>query len=101
MNNEKMISQENKELSILLMGRNGGRTTIRIIDEILVKPHNANQLSNKLNLDYNTIIHHTNIMKEYEFITKNEIGKAFYFHPTDKLIKYIDEYYTIKQKMQI
>ena len=70
------------------MGRNGGRTTIRIIDEILVKPHNANQLSNKLNLDYNTIIHHTNIMKEYEFITKNEIGKAFYFHPTDKLIKY-------------
>ena len=42
MNNEKIISQENKELSILLMGRNGGRTTIRIIDEILVKPHNAN-----------------------------------------------------------
>ncbi len=100
MNSKNRFSQESKELAILIMGRNGGRTTMKILDEILIRPSNANQLSKKLNVDYNTIIHHTNIMKEHDFITRNEFNKAYYFQPTEKLIKHIDEYHIIKQKMQ-
>lgn len=98
--NKKMLSPENRELAILLMGRNGGKTTIRIIDEILVKPHNANQLSKTLKLDYNTIIHHTNIMRKYKYITKKEVSRSYYFQPTDKLINNIQEYYIIKKEME-
>ena len=72
---------------------------MKILDEILKNPKNANQLSKMLNLNYTTIIHHTNIMQEHKFITKNKFNKTYYFHPTDKLIKNLDEYYFIKEEM--
>ena len=92
-------SLKNRELVDLLISRQGGRTTMRILDEILEHPKNANQLSKMLNLNYKTIIHHTNIMQEHEFITKNKFKKTYYFHPTDKLIKNLDEYYFIKEEL--
>ncbi|MBR4446949.1 helix-turn-helix domain-containing protein [Methanobrevibacter sp.] len=92
-------SLKNKELVDLLIGREGGRTTVKILDEILKNPKNANQLSKMLELNYKTIIHHTNIMQEHEFITKNKFNKTYYFHPTDKLIKDLDEYYFIKKEL--
>ncbi len=92
-------SLKSKELVDLLISREGGRTTMKILDEILKNPKNANQLSKMLNLNYKTIIHHTNIMQEHKFITKNKFNKTYYFHPTDKLIKNLDEYYFIKEEM--
>lgn len=92
-------SLRNKELVTLLISREGGRTTVKILDEILKKPKNANQLSKMLKLNYKTIIHHTNIMQEHEFITKMKFKKTYYFHPTDKLINNLDEYYYIKKEL--
>ena len=57
-----IYSLKNRELSNLLIGRKGGRTTIMIIDKLLLKPYNANELSKILNLDYKTIVHHINII---------------------------------------
>ena len=51
----KMSKIKDKELSNLLIGRKGGITTIKITDQILQQPHNANQLSRILHLDYKTI----------------------------------------------
>ena len=92
-------SLKSKELVDLLISREGGRTTMKILDEILKNPKNANQLSKMLNLNYKTIIHHTNIMQEHKNIKKNKFNKTYYFHPTDKLIKNLDEYYFIKEEM--
>lgn len=100
MKHKKILKFENEELAILLMGRNGGKTTVKILDKILDKPCNANQLSKTLNLDYNTIIHHTNIMRKYKYITKKEISRIYYFRPTDKLINNLKEYNIIKEKME-
>ena len=97
---EGIWSLKNQELVDLLIGREGGRTTVKIIDEILKIPKNANQLSKMLDLNYKTIIHHTKIMQEHEFITRNKFNKTYYFHPTDKLIKDLDEYYFIKKELE-
>ncbi|MBQ2666870.1 winged helix-turn-helix domain-containing protein [Methanobrevibacter sp.] len=92
-------SLKNQELVDLLISREGGKTTVRILDEILKNPTNANQLSKMLELNYKTIIHHTNIMQEHKFITRNKFNKTYYFHPTEKLIKNLDEYYLIKKEL--
>ena len=38
-------------------------------------------------------------MQEHKFIRKNKFKKTYYFHPTDKLINDIDEYYFIKKEL--
>jgi predicted transcriptional regulator len=98
--NMNLWTLKNQELVDLIVSRKGGKTTVKIIDKILIKPYNANQLSNILNLDYNTITYHTNIMEEHNFITRNQFKKTYYFHPTDKLINSIDEYILIKEHIE-
>ncbi|MBE6500216.1 MAG: winged helix-turn-helix transcriptional regulator [Methanobrevibacter thaueri] len=87
---------EDKELLNLIIGRDGGKTTIRIIDEILDKPHNKNQLANILDLDYNTITHHIKIIQKHNYISDEQFGKIHYYHPTNKLFKSLNEYKFIK-----
>ena len=89
-----------KELLNLIVGRDGGKTTIRIIDKILTKPYNKNQLAKALKLDYNTITHHINIMTNHEYILKLKFENTFYYHPSDKLIKSLDEYNLIRKYLK-
>lgn len=94
--NLKIWSLKSRELVDLIVGREGGFTTMRIIDKILIRPYNANQLSNVLNLDYNTITYHTKIMQEHNFITRTKFNRSYYFHPTEKLINCIEDYFYLR-----
>lgn len=95
--NKKIWSIQDKELLNIIMGRDGGKTTIRIIDMILTHPYNVNQLSNALHLDYNTISHHVKIIHEHKYVIKMKMGNSYILHPSDKLIKSLDEYILIKE----
>ena len=98
---KKEIWQINdKELLNLIVGRDGGKTTIRIIDKILTEPYNKNQLAKTLKLDYNTITHHINIIYKHEYILKSKFEKTYFFYPSDKLIKSLDEYYLIRDYLK-
>ena len=88
----------NKELSSLLIGRPGGQTTIRILDEILIRPQNAHQLAKQLHLDYKTIRYHMRILCNHQFAVKEKFEKYTYYYPSDKLIKLLDEYNYIKEQ---
>ena len=87
---------EDKKLLSLLMGRKGGKTTIKIIDTLLGKPCNANQLSDLIHVDYNTVTFHLKILLEHRYVERIQFGKPSIFHPSDKLIKSYDEYLIIK-----
>lgn len=89
---------KDKELYNLLIGRPGGKNTMRILDAIILKPQNANQLSKALCLDYKTIVHHMTIICNHQYATKEKFDKYNYFHPSDKLIKNMDEYKIIKEQ---
>lgn len=86
-----------KELLNLIVAREGGETTIRIIDLILDRPYNKNQIAKMLELDYNTITHHINIIKKHEYISDEQFDNVHYYHPTKKLFKSLDEYKFIKE----
>ena len=88
---------KDKELLNLIVGRKGGKTTIKIIDKILEKPKNKNQIANELGLDYKTICYHINIMTEHDYLLEEKCNKRYYYHPSDKLFKSLDEYNIIKE----
>ena len=90
----------NKELYYLLKGRLGGKTTINIIDMILKKPHNRNQLSKKLNVDYKTVTYHLKIICKYKYITKDQFENSYYYRPSEKLLKNLAEYNQIKKLVE-
>ena len=88
---------KNHELTRLLIGRKGGKTTIRIIDKILVHPYNMNQLSEILELDYNTVKYHMNLILKLELVESDGREYGSLFFPSKKLINNLNEYEQIKE----
>lgn len=97
----RIYALNNRELSNLLIGRKGGKTTIRIIDKLLLKPYNANELSKVLDLDYKTIIHHINIIYEHKYVEKEELENCILYYPSNKLFNCLEEYKLIKKFLKI
>lgn len=52
----------------LLTGMRGGPNRTRIIRELDDRPRNANQLADALDLDYNTIRHHLDILVDHDIV---------------------------------
>lgn len=98
-NNDKSV-KENRELMNLILGRKGGETTIRIIDQLLERPYNINQLSKKLGLNYKTIKYHIQLISKSHFITRGEIEYGSLYYPTKKLKKNLKEYEQIKEHIK-
>lgn len=91
---------KDRELYNLIAIRSGGANTIRIIDEILIKPKNANQISKILNLDYKTVTYHLNIICNHDYLTKEKFDNNYSYFPSDKLIRNLDEYNNIKMSLE-
>ncbi|MHA1309404.1 MAG: helix-turn-helix domain-containing protein [Candidatus Helarchaeota archaeon] len=76
---------ENEKLELVsqywwLFGRSGGETRIKIINLLMERPYNANQLSNKLEMSYRNIKHHLKILKDLGVVAQNsdqKYGKIF------------------------
>lgn len=58
-----------KLLWYLIAGSRGGVNRARIIDTLNERPYNANQLAEKLDLDYKTIQHHLKVLEKNRIIT--------------------------------
>ncbi len=96
---EDFSKYRDRELYSLIATRNGGKNTIRIIDEILIKPKNANQIAKILNLDYKTVRYHLDIICNHDYLIKEKFGKNYSYFPSDKLIRNLDEYHMIKKSL--
>ena len=55
----------------LIAGSKGGINRARIIKELHDRPYNANQLTEKLDLDYKTVRHHLKVLLENRIIESN------------------------------
>jgi DNA-binding transcriptional ArsR family regulator len=53
----------------LIAGTRGGVTRAKIINLLIERPYNANQLSEELNMDYKTIRHHLDVLNKNGVIT--------------------------------
>lgn len=92
----KVLNLKDKELESLLLGRTGGRNSARIIDAILKRPYNKNQLAKLLKVDYNTINHHISIISSHDYIIEEKFGNSYYYYPSEKLYNSIEEYRIIR-----
>ena len=59
----------------LIVGTKGGINRARIIDILHDRPYNANQLAEKLGLDYKTVRHHLNVLAKDGIITSSGEGR--------------------------
>jgi len=67
-------------LWFVLGGARGGENRARIIRLLSVRPSNLNQLAERLGVDYRTIMHHADILKENSLVVvQGEKYGAMYF----------------------
>jgi predicted ArsR family transcriptional regulator len=67
-------------LGWLIAGTRGGPTRARIIQALKDSPQNANQLANKLKMDYKTMRHHLEVLEKNKIITSvgNRYGATYF-----------------------
>jgi DNA-binding transcriptional ArsR family regulator len=70
-------------LWFVLGGARGGENRARIIHQLRLRPSNMNQLAAKLNVDYRTIVHHADILKENSLVIKSgeKYGAMYFLSP--------------------
>ena len=69
-----------KALWYLLVGTRGGKNRVRIIRSLDERPRNANQLAETIDVDYNTVRHHLEMLVEHNVLEKGgEDYGAMYF----------------------
>ncbi len=70
-----MIAPIKHLLLFALAGSRGGITRVRILKVLEKSPCNMHQLSKKLKLDYKTVQHHINVLRENHLISTINKGK--------------------------
>lgn len=67
----------------LIAGTKGGVNRAKIINTLYDRPYNANQLAEKLGLDYKTIRHHLKILNDNKVITSSggKYGSMYFLSP--------------------
>jgi len=88
---------KDKELLTLILGRAGGKTTVKILDLIISGVYNKNQLAKRLDLDYKTVSYHIQIFLLHDYITEKKFENVSYYHPTKKLFSNIEEYNLLRK----
>jgi predicted transcriptional regulator len=68
-------SNAKRLLWYLFAGSRGGNNRIKIIDLLIERPYNINQLSEALGLDYKAIQHHIVVLEKNNLVSK--IGEKY------------------------
>ena len=88
-----------KALWYLLVGTRGGANRARIIRALDERPRNANQLSELLDVDYNTVRHHLDMLGKHDVIEPggDDYGKLYFL--TDRFERHRDQFEQITEHM--
>lgn len=64
----------------LLAGTRGAENRVRIVRVLGDRPRNANQLAERLDLDYNTVRHHLDMLEDHDVVEAGggEYGKLYF-----------------------
>ena len=84
----------------IFAGMRGGPTRIQLVELILSRPSNMNQISKELNMDYKTIQHHIKVLSENRIIVSEEKKYGTMFFGSALLEKNKDAFKEIKEKIK-
>lgn len=88
-----------KALWYLLAGMRGGENRARIIRALTERPRNANQLSDVLGVDYNTVRYHLDLLVEHDVVEKGEESYGTMYFLTDRFEQHREQFEEILTKM--
>jgi DNA-binding transcriptional ArsR family regulator len=74
----------------VLTGARGGANRARILRALDERPRNANQLAEELDLDYKTVRHHLDVLRENGLIRRSGDDYGAIYLPTDRVRRYWD-----------
>jgi len=73
-----------KALWYLFAGSRGGANRVRIVRELDARPRNANELAERLDVDYNTITHHLGALTEHDVVEAGDSDYGQLYFLTDR-----------------
>ena len=89
-----------KALWYLLAGTRGGENRARIIRSLDDRPRNANQLSEALDVDYNTVRHHLDMLLDHSVIEKGGADYGAMYFLTDQFDHHREVFEDITEQME-
>ena len=96
------MNEVERALYWIIAGTMGGNNRARIINELLKKPQNTNQLSKKLKLDFKTVQHHLKVLEKNKLVTyKGGGGFAKIYFPSVMLEENIDSFNKLIKEIKI
>jgi predicted ArsR family transcriptional regulator len=89
-----------KALWYLLAGTRGGANRVRLVRAIDDRPRNANQLADRLCVDYNTARHHLDMLLEHDVVERSgdEYGALYFL--TDRFERSRETFESITAQME-
>jgi DNA-binding MarR family transcriptional regulator len=88
-----------KALWYLIAGTRGGENRARIIRYLLERPRNPNQLAEELELDYNTVKHHLDMLEEHDVVERSGDDYGALYFVTDRFEHYRETFEEITEHL--
>jgi len=86
-----------KALWYLLAGTRGGKNRAKIIRLLDERPRNANQLHEELDIDYNSVRHHLDMLAEHDVIESGDQAYGRLYFLTDRFDRHREEFEEITE----
>ena len=86
-----------KLLHQVFLKRKGGKTSAKIVDLLLVRPYNSSQIAKIINMNYNTIEYHLDILCKNKLVMAESDSYGSLYYPTEILLNNHEEYEKIKE----
>lgn len=89
-----------KALWYLLAGTRGGENRARIIRVLDERPRNANQIAEELDVDYNTVRHHLDMLLDHDVIERGDEDYGALYFLTDQFEYHREEFEEIIEHVE-
>lgn len=89
-----------KALWYLFAGSRGGANRVRIVRELDGRPRNANELAERLDLDYNTIRHHLDMLREHDVVEPGDSDYGTLYFLTDRFERHWETFEDISGEVR-
>ncbi|MFB6303612.1 MAG: ArsR/SmtB family transcription factor [Haloferacaceae archaeon] len=85
----------------VLAGTRGGPNRARILKALDERPRNANRLADDLDLAYQTVRHHLDVLEENDVVTSTDEDYGTVYLPSDRTRSHWDTVETIVEQVDI
>ncbi|MEF8799828.1 MAG: winged helix-turn-helix domain-containing protein [Halolamina sp.] len=88
-----------KALWYLFAGSRGGANRVRIVRELEARPRNTNELADRLDLDYNTVSHHLDMLQDHDVVESGGTDYGTLFFLTDRFEQHWEAFESISEEV--